>query len=84
MADVNIQNSPQSTPPAPGRGSGAVWAIVAVVLLFLLAWFFFFRGNDGGTVRGDNTPAASTDAGAGGAGGAAGGTGGSGGTSTTP
>ena len=74
MADINVQQSP-STPPA-GRGSGAVWAVVAVVLLFLLAWYVFFRGGDAGTdVDVDvNPPAAGAPAGGGGAAAPAGGT----------
>jgi hypothetical protein len=39
MADVNIQQSPQ--PVDTSGGSGAVWAIVALILLAVIAWFIF-------------------------------------------
>jgi hypothetical protein len=43
VADVNIQQTP---PPAgDGRGSsGAVWAIVALVLLLVVGWLVFGGG----------------------------------------
>jgi hypothetical protein len=37
MADVNIQ----STPASSGGSSGAVWALVVVVLLVVIGWFVF-------------------------------------------
>ena len=48
MADVQV-NSGGSTPQQPtvvesGGGSGAVWAIVVIVLLAIVAWFVFGRG----------------------------------------
>lgn len=78
MADVNIQQTP---PPAgDGRGSsGAVWAIVALVLLLVVGWLVFGGGLNR-TTKVDvdvNTPGASSGGGSGG-----GGTGG--GTGTTP
>jgi len=47
MADVNIQNTPGSSPPPAsnggGGGSGAIVAVVLVVVILLLGWLFFFR-----------------------------------------
>jgi hypothetical protein len=39
MADVNIQQAPQ--PVQTGGGSGAVWGIVVLILLAVIAWFVF-------------------------------------------
>ncbi|HEY7232680.1 MAG TPA: hypothetical protein VH539_00965 [Gemmatimonadaceae bacterium] len=40
MADVNIQQTP-STGETRSGGSGAVWAIVVVILLLVIGWFVF-------------------------------------------
>jgi hypothetical protein len=60
VADVNIQQSP---PPVVERSSaGLVWAVIALVLLGVLAWFIF--GGQMTTERGGdvdiniNTPSA--------------------------
>lgn len=67
MADVNIQQTP---PPAgDGRGSsGAVWAIVALVLLLVVGWLVFGGGLNRNTdVDVDiNAPAQSSGGGTGG------------------
>ena len=82
MADVNIQQSPSTE---TGRGSGAVWAVVAVVLIFLLAWFFFFRGGNDSAGTGDAQGTVQTPAGgASGSGGTGGGGTGGSGTTTPP
>lgn len=88
MADVNIQQTP---PPAgDGRGSsGAVWAIVALVLLLVVGWLVFGGGlNRGGNnVDVDVNPPAADGGGTGGGGTGGGGTGGGGtggGGTTTP
>jgi hypothetical protein len=47
MADVQV-NTPQPAQQSTGGGSGAVWAIVVVVLLAIIAWFVFGRGMMGG------------------------------------
>jgi hypothetical protein len=53
MADVQVNQSPGGSAPQPvesGGGSTAVWAIVVIVLLAIVAWFVFGRGmmgNDG-------------------------------------
>ena len=46
MADVNIQQpAPQPTVvTTSGGGSGAVWAILVIVLLAIIAWFVFGGG----------------------------------------
>ncbi|HJQ19708.1 MAG TPA: hypothetical protein VJ867_05105 [Gemmatimonadaceae bacterium] len=45
MADVQVNNTPSGEPVATGGGgSGAVWAIVVIVLLAIIAWFVFGRG----------------------------------------
>lgn len=52
MADVQVNQSPGGSSPQPvesGGGSNAVWAIVVIVLLAIVAWFVFGRG----MMRGD-------------------------------
>jgi hypothetical protein len=45
MADVQVNQSGTPTEPvSSGGGSGAAWAIVAIVLLAIIAWFVFGRG----------------------------------------
>src|SRR5690242_472708 len=42
MADVNIQQTPSS---GESRGvSGAVWAVVVIILLLVIGWFIFGGG----------------------------------------
>jgi hypothetical protein len=60
VADVNIQQTPQ--PVREGSSGAVIWAIIAMVLLGVLAWFIF--GGNMTTERGGdvdiniNTPAA--------------------------
>jgi hypothetical protein len=45
MADVQVNAGGTPTEPvSSGGGSGAVWAIVVIVLLAIIAWFVFGRG----------------------------------------
>ena len=45
MADVNIQQTPSpSSGETRSGGSGAVWAIVVVILLLVIGWFVFGGG----------------------------------------
>jgi len=76
MADVNIQQTP-GAPAASGGGSGAVWAILVIVLLAIIAWFVFGGGlHKTSTTKVEiNTPGASAPAPSGG---------GTGGTKTPP
>ena len=46
MADVQV-NTPQPA-QSTGGGSSAVWAILVIVLLAIIAWFVFGRGMMGG------------------------------------
>lgn len=49
MADVQVNAGGTPTEPvSSGGGSGAVWAIVVIVLLAIIAWFVFGRGMLGG------------------------------------
>jgi len=77
MADVNIQQTP-SAPATSGGGSGAVWAILVVVLLAIIAWFVFGGGlHRTNTTKIDiNTPGASAPSGGSTGGTSGGGTGG--------
>jgi hypothetical protein len=62
MADVQIQSNP---PETRSGGSGAVWAIVVIVLLLLIGWFVF-RGGLNRSSRTDiniNTPSGQTGGG---------------------
>jgi hypothetical protein len=73
MADVNIQQTPGPATTS-GGGSGAVWAILVVVLLAIIAWFVFGGGlHRTSTTKVEiNTPGASAPAPSGGAGGTGG------------
>jgi hypothetical protein len=81
MADVNIQQTPSAPATSSGGGSGAVWAILVIVLLAVIAWFVFGGGlHKTSTTKIDiNTPGASAPSGGSGgtpSGGSGGGTGG--------
>ena len=43
MADVQIQQ----TPTGEGSGLGWLWAIIAIIVIALLAWFLFAGGRTG-------------------------------------
>jgi hypothetical protein len=51
MADVQVNSGGSAPQPVEtGGGSSAMWAIVVIVLLAIVAWFIFGRGmggNDG-------------------------------------
>ena len=72
MADVNIQQTPTQPAATSGGGSGAIWAILVVVLLAIIAWFVFGGGlNRSSTTKIEvSTPGASAPAPSGGTGGA--------------
>jgi hypothetical protein len=50
MADVVNQSggTPPPTVVETGGGSGAIWAVLVIVLLAIVAWFVFGRGTVGG------------------------------------
>jgi hypothetical protein len=61
MADVQIQQNPPET-TSSGGSTGAVWAIVVLVLVLLVGWFIF-RGGLNRTSRTDiniSTPGATS------------------------
>jgi hypothetical protein len=76
MADVNIQQTPSSGESR--GGSGAVWAIVVVILLLVIGWFVFGGGLNRHTTANINvnTPGQTGGSGSGGSG--------SGGATKTP
>ena len=86
MADVNIQQTPTQPATTSGGGSGAVWAILVIVLLAIIAWFVFGGGlhKTSSTKIDINTPGASAPSGGSGGSGGTGGGGGSGGGTKTP